>query len=77
MNLKLGFHGSEKCRWYQLIDAFMFDRTNIVSHAHVIIKNTNRLKSTATSDTNITDQRSGESTSKSPEPKRKDDILHR
>jgi hypothetical protein len=75
MNMKSGSQRSEKCRWYQLVDEFMFDRANVVSHAHASAMNADGLKSTATSDTNTTEQRSGESTSKSPESKRKEDIF--
>ena len=60
--------------WYQLVDEFMFDRANVVSHAHASANNLDGPKGTATSNMNTTDQRSGESTSKSPEPKRKDEV---
>jgi hypothetical protein len=33
-NLKSGSNRSEKSRWYGLVDEFMFDRANVVSHAH-------------------------------------------
>jgi hypothetical protein len=72
MNLKLGSQRSEKCRWFQLVDEYM---ANVVTHAHTGARNANGLKSTATSETNTTEQRSGESTSKSPAPKRKEDIF--
>ena len=75
MNAKSGSQRSEKCRWYQLVDEFMYDRANVVSHAHASAVNPDGPAVTATSDPNITWQRSGESTSKSPEPKRKDDIF--
>ena len=73
MNMKSRSQRSEKCRWFQLVDEFMFDRTNVVSHAHANVTNADRVKSTATSITNTIDQKSGESTSKSPEPKRNPD----
>ena len=38
LNLKSGSQHSEKCRWFQLVDEFMFDRANVVSHAHVNVK---------------------------------------
>lgn len=53
----------------------MFDRANVVTHAHTSARNADGLKSTATSDTNTTEQRSDESTSKSPKSKRKEDIF--
>ena len=74
MNLKSGSQRSEKCRWYTLVDEFMFDRAHVVSHAHASANNPDGPKGTATSNVNTTDQRSGESTSKSPAPKRKDEI---
>ena len=75
MNLKSGSQCSEKCRWYQLVDEFMYDRANVVSHAHASAFNPDGPKVTATSDTNTTEHRSGESTSKSPEPKHKEDTF--
>lgn len=53
----------------------MFDRANVVSHAHASAVNPDGPKSTATPNMITTMQPSGESTSKSPEPKRKDDIF--
>ena len=75
MNAKSGSQRSEKCRWYLLVDEFMYERANVMSHAHASAVNPDGPAVTATSDPNITCQRSGESTSKSPEPKRKDDIF--
>jgi hypothetical protein len=75
MDMKSGSQRSEKCRWNQLVDEFMFDRANVVSHAYARYVNPDGPKCTAILDTNTTEQRSGESTSKSPEPKRKDDIF--
>lgn len=75
MNLKSGSQRSEKCRWYQLVDEFMFDRAHVVAHAHASAANPDGPKCMTTSDTQTTEQRSGESTSKSPDPKRKDDIF--
>ena len=53
----------------------MFDKANMVSHAYASTVNPDGLKCTATSDTNTTEQRSGENTSKSLEPKCKDDMF--
>lgn len=75
MNMKLGSQRSEKCRWFQLVDEFMFDRANVVSHAHASARNPDGVKSTATSISNTIDQKSGESTSKSLEPKRMQDVF--
>ena len=75
MNMKSGSQCSEKCCWYQLVDEFMYDRANVVSHAHANAVNPDGPKCTGTSDTNTTEQRSGKSTSKSPEPKHKEDIF--
>ena len=76
MNLKSGANRSEKCRWYQLVDEFMYDRANVVSHAHASAINPDGPVMTATSDANTTwPQPSGDSTSKSPEPKRKEDMF--
>ena len=75
MNLKSGSQRSEKCRWYELVDEFMFDRANVVSHAHASATNPDGPKSTGTTATNTPPQKSGESTSKSPDRKRKDDGL--
>ena len=77
MILKSGFERSEKCRWYQLVDEFMHDRTNVVTHAHANTVSPDGSKCTTTLEANTMEQRSGESTSKSPEPKRKDGILIR
>jgi hypothetical protein len=73
MNLKSGSQRSEKCRWYQLVDEFMYDRANVVSHAHASAINPDGPAATLTSDAHTTDQRSGQNYSKSPEPKRKED----
>ena len=75
MNLKSCSQRSEKCRWFQLVDEFMFDRANVVSHAHGSAVGGDGVKCTGTSETNITEQRSVECTSKSLEPKRKEDIF--
>ena len=75
LNLKSGSQRSEKCHWLQLVHEFMFDRANVVSHAHASAMDGDGVKCTTTSETNITEQRSGESSSKSPEPKRKEDIF--
>ena len=75
MNAKSGSSRSEKCRWYSLVDEFMFDRTNVVAHAHSSAVNPDGPKCVPNSNTPTYDQRSGESTSKSPEPKRKQEIF--
>ena len=75
MNLKSGSQRSDKCRWFQLVDEFMFDRANVVSHAHAIAVDGDGVKCIATSDTNTTGIRTGDSSSKSSEPKRKDDAF--
>ena len=53
----------------------MFDKTNVVSHAHASAVNPDGPKYTANSGTNTTDQRSRESTSKSSVTKRKDETF--
>ena len=75
MNLKSGSQRSEKCRWYHLVDEFMFDRANVVSHAHANVVDGDGMKCTVTLETNTTEQKSGESSSKSPEPKQKEDLF--
>ena len=75
MNAKSGSQRSEKCRWYQLVDEFMYDKANVVSHAHASAVNPDGPKGGATSDPNTSEICSGESTSKSPEPKRKEEIF--
>ena len=74
MNLKSGSQRSEKCRWYLLVDEFMFDRANVVSHAHASANYPDGPVGTATSNSKTTEHRSGESITKSPEPKRKDEV---
>jgi hypothetical protein len=72
MNLKSGAHRSEKCRWYKLV----YDQANVMSHAHASAINPDGPAVTATSDVNTTwPQPNGDSTSKAPEPKRKDDMF--
>ena len=77
VNARSGSDRSEKCRWYTLVDEFMSDRANVVSHAHASAVNSNGFKSDTMPvfETNTTTQGSGECTSKSPEPKRKDDVF--
>jgi len=53
----------------------MSDKTHVVSHTHASVINSNGPKSTSAWDTNITEHKSGESTSKSPKPKRKENIF--
>lgn len=75
MNMRSAFKRLEKCRWYQLVDEFMSDRTHVVSHAHASETNADGLKSASASFTRITEYKSGENTSKFLEPKRKDVIF--
>ena len=75
MNMRSGSERSEKCRWYQLVDEFISDRAHVISHAHANAMNPDGPKSASASFTNTTEHKSGESTSKSPEPKRKDDVF--
>ena len=75
MNLKSESQQSDKCRWYQLVDEFMFDRTHVVSHAHVSTANPDGPTLAAPADSNTTDHRSGEVSSKSPDPKRSAEML--
>ena len=53
----------------------MSDRTHVVSHAHASAMNPDGPKATSGSVLNNTDYKSDESTSKSSEPKRKDEIF--
>ena len=75
MNMKSGSQRSEKCRWYDLVDEFMSDRAHVVSHAHASATKPNGPTPTTVSDTNSFAHNSGEATSKSPEPKRREDIF--
>ena len=56
MNMKFGSERSEKCRWYELVDEFMHDRTNVVSHAHASTVNPDGPKCTTTLEANIMEQ---------------------
>ena len=49
MNLKSGSQRSKKCRWFQLVDESMFDRVNVVSHAHTSMVDGDGVKFTPTS----------------------------
>ena len=73
--MRSGSQQSEKCHWYQLVDEFMSDKVHVVLHVHASATTPDGPKSTSATDTFITEHKSGESTSKSPEPKRKEDIL--
>lgn len=53
----------------------MFDSTNVVFHAHASAIRPDGPKYAATSNSNTTEQRSVKRTSKSPKPKRKDDMF--
>ena len=76
MNARSGSQRSEKCRWYTFVDEFMFDRAHVVAHAHSSAVNPDGPKSNTMPvvDKFTTDQRSGECSSRSPKPKRNDDI---
>ena len=74
-NLKSGSERSEKCCWYTLVDEFMSDRANVVSHAHASATTPDGPKSTTATDILTPELKSGESTSSSPEPKRKEDVF--
>ena len=75
MNMRSGSDRSEKCRWYQLVDEFMSDRAHVVSHAHASAMNPDGPIAASGSVLGNTDNKSGENTSKSPEPKSKDEIF--
>ena len=75
MNMRSGSQRSEKCRWYLLVDEFMSDRAHVVAHVHASASKPDGPSSTTDSNTRTTAQKSGETTSKSPEPKRKKDIF--
>ena len=75
MNLKSGSQRFEKCRWYQLVDEFMHDHANVVSHAHASANNPDGSVDTSASVTNTTKFRTGDTSSKSPEPKRKENMF--
>lgn len=75
MNLKFISQRSEKYKCYQLVDEFKYNMANVVSHAHVSAFNPDGSAVNATSDTNTTKHRSDESTSKSSEPKRKENMF--
>lgn len=53
----------------------MSDRTHVVSHVHASATNLDGLKSGSASVTNVMEQNCGDNTSKSPEPKRNDDLF--
>ena len=55
MNMRSAFKRLEKCRWYQLVDEFMSDRTHVVSHAHASETNPDGLKFASASFTRITE----------------------
>jgi hypothetical protein len=52
MNMKSDSQRSEKCCKYQLVDEFMFNRANVVSHTYANAVNVDGLKSTTTLYTN-------------------------
>ena len=74
-NLKSGSERSEKCRWYTLVDEFISDRAHVISHTHASATNPDGLKKSSTTETNIMKFRSGEGTSNSPEPKRREEVF--
>ena len=53
----------------------MFDRAHVVSYAHASTANPDGSNLAAPSNSNTTDHRSSESTSKSPDPKRSAELL--
>jgi hypothetical protein len=55
MNAKSGSNRSEKCCWFSLVDEFMFDRANVVSHAHSSAVNLDGPKCMFNSDTKLYD----------------------
>ena len=57
------------------MDEFMSDRAHVVSHAHANTTNPDSPKATTFSDTNSIAHKSGECTSKPPEPKRKENVF--
>ena len=59
MNMKSGSQRSKKCCWYQLVDKFMFDKANVVSHAHTSTVHGDGVKCTTTSDTNLRSRKVG------------------
>jgi hypothetical protein len=77
MNMQSGSDRSEKCRWYQLVNEFISDRAHVVAHAHAHASATypEAPKSTCASDVFTAEHKSGESSSKSPEPKRKEEVF--
>ena len=75
MNMRSGSDRSEKCQWYQLVDEFMSDRAHNVAHAHASAMDPDGPKSASATDTNTMEHNARESTSKSPEPKRKEEIF--
>ena len=46
LNMKSGSQRSDKCRWYYLVDEFMFDRANVISHAHASVVDGDGVKCT-------------------------------
>jgi hypothetical protein len=75
MNMQSGSDRSEKCKWYQLVDEFMSDRAHVVAHAHASATNPEGPKPTSPSDAFGADHKPGMSSSKSPEPKRKEEVF--
>lgn len=75
MNMRSGSDRSEKCCWYQLVDEFMSDRAHVVAHAHASATNPDGPKSANTFPNTSADNNPNEGTSKSPEPKRKDEVF--
>ena len=76
LNMRSGSQRSEKCRWFQLVDEFMSDRAHVVAHAHASATNPdgpklhNWFRTPTPRHTRVE-----RATSKSPEPKRKEDIF--
>ena len=75
MNMRLVSNRSKKFRWYQAVDEFMSNRVHVVSHTHANATNPYGINSISASDTHTSEHKSGESPSKSSEPKRKEDVF--
>jgi hypothetical protein len=59
----------------QVVDEFMSDRAHVVAHAHASATNPEGPKPTSPSDAFTADHKPRMSSSKSPEPKRKEEVF--
>ena len=75
MNMRSDSQRSKKCRWYTLLDEFMSDKAHVVTHVHASATNSDGPKLTIFSDTNTAVHKSWERKSKSPRPKRNEDVF--